>query len=167
MTIAELNQLPRAALQKQLLKCCGSARWVEKMMEQAPYRELALMEYYAQKIWWECSEADWLEAFAHHPRIGSKEVLAEKFAATAHWAAREQEGTAVASQDVLDALLEANDAYQQQFGFIFIVCATGKSAAEMLAILQARLSNTREAEIKIAAGEQEKITTIRLKALLA
>ena len=167
MTIAELNQLPGAALQQQLLNCCGSARWVEKMMEQAPYRELALMEYYAQKIWWECSEADWLEAFAHHPRIGSKEVLAEKFAATAHWAAREQQGTAVASQDVLDALLEANDAYQQQFGFIFIVCATGRSAAEMLAILQARLSNTREAEIKIAAGEQEKITSIRLKALLS
>jgi 2-oxo-4-hydroxy-4-carboxy-5-ureidoimidazoline decarboxylase len=167
MTIVELNQLPRAELEKQLQKCCGAARWVEKMMEQAPWKELALMEYYAQKIWWECSEADWLEAFTHHPRIGSKEVLAEKFAATAQWAAREQQGTALASQDVLDALLEANDTYQQKFGFIFIVCATGKPAAEMLAILQSRLPNTREAEIKIAAGEQEKITQLRLKAMLS
>jgi 2-oxo-4-hydroxy-4-carboxy-5-ureidoimidazoline decarboxylase len=167
MTIVELNQLPRAEQEKQLLKCCGAGRWVEKMMEQAPWKELALMEYYAQKIWWECSEADWLEAFTHHPRIGSKEVLAEKFAATSQWAAREQQGTALASQDVLDALLEANEAYQQKFGFIFIVCATGKSATEMLAILQSRLPNTREEEIKIAAGEQEKITQLRLKALLS
>jgi 2-oxo-4-hydroxy-4-carboxy-5-ureidoimidazoline decarboxylase len=167
MTITELNGLPTPELQKQLQNCCGSARWVEKMMEQAPYRELALMEYYAQKIWWECSEADWLEAFTHHPRIGSKEVLAERFADTAHWAAYEQQGTALASQDVLDALLEANDAYQQKFGFIFIVCATGKPATEMLAILQSRLPNTREAEIRIAAGEQEKITMLRLKAMLS
>ncbi|RZK26134.1 MAG: OHCU decarboxylase, partial [Hymenobacter sp.] len=113
------------------------------------------------------SEADWREAFTHHPKIGDVSALREKFASTATWAAGEQGAVRQASQSTLEALAAGNEAYAQRFGYIFIVCATGKSAAEMLALLQARLPHEPAQEIKIAMSEQAKITRLRLEKLLA
>ena len=122
----------------------------------------------ATTSWNDLSEADWREAFTHHPKIGGDvAALREKFASTSTWAEGEQAAVKEASQATLEALAAGNTAYEQKFGYIFIVCATGKTAAEMLALLQVRLPNTPEVEIIIAMGEQDKITRIRLEKLLA
>jgi 2-oxo-4-hydroxy-4-carboxy-5-ureidoimidazoline decarboxylase len=110
---------------------------------------------------------DWLEAFTGHPRIGDLESLRHRFASTAHLAAGEQAGTRDASDKVLRALAQGNEEYERRFGHVFIVCATGKSAEEMLAILHQRLGNHPSVELEVAAGEQRKITRLRLAALVA
>ncbi len=109
--------------------------------------------------------ADWLEAFAAHPKIGDRDALRAKFAATAAWSAIEQAGVDGAPEEVLDALADANDRYHERFGYIFIVCATGKTAEEMLALIRERLSNDPEVELRTAAAEQAKIARIRLEKL--
>jgi 2-oxo-4-hydroxy-4-carboxy-5-ureidoimidazoline decarboxylase len=121
----------------------------------------------AEDLWYQCTQTDWLEAFTHHPKIGDVESLTKKFASTAQWASGEQMAVNTASQQIIEALAKGNEAYEQKFGFIFIVCATGKSAEEMLQLLQARLPNSTETEINIAMDEQNKITQLRLQKLLA
>lgn len=167
MTIAELNALSEAEAHEVLERCCGSQTWIQKMVAARPYSSEAGMMQQAQSCWDACSEADGLEAFKHHPRIGGKEELAKKFASTAQWASGEQSGVNTAADEVLQALADGNAAYEAKFGYIFIVCATGKSAPEMLDILQSRLPHAPEVEIRIAMGEQMKITHIRLQKLLA
>ena len=167
MTIAEFDHLPDNEKREALFKCCGSTTWVNKMMSVLPAEDLVDLLQDADEQWLQCAEPDWLEAFTHHPKIGDKSVLKEKFASTAAWASGEQSGVNLASDEVIDALAKGNDEYFNKFGFIFIVCATGKSAEEMLALLNARLSNDRDAEMRIAAEEQRKITAIRLNKLFA
>ena len=116
--------------------------------------------------WNELAETDWREAFTYHPKIGDVNPLKEKFASTSTWAEGEQGAVKEASQAALEALAAGNDEYERKFGYIFIVCATGKSVDEMLALLQARLVNSLEDEIVIAMGEQGKITRLRLEKLL-
>ena len=116
----------------------------------------------AREEWLALSPDDWLEAFSHHPKIGDRASLAARFPATHHWSSNEQSGVGGASDAVLDALARANEDYARRFGFIFIVCATGKTAEEMLALLRARIGNDVETEIRIAAEEQAEITAIRL-----
>jgi len=120
----------------------------------------------AEEQWFLCSEADWKEAFAHHPKIGNIDSFKKQFAATVEWTAGEQSGINTASQQTIEALAEANKKYEEKFGYIFIVCATGKSAEEMLTILETRLQNSPEVEIEIAADEQNKITKLRIEKLL-
>ena len=112
--------------------------------------------------WFGLSEPDWLEAFSHHPRIGDRAALEARFPKTHDLSAKEQAGVAKAGEDVLTALAEGNNAYFDKFGFIFIVCATGKSAEEMLSLLRERLPHDRANELRIAAEEQAKITALRL-----
>ncbi len=119
----------------------------------------------AREEWFALSHDDWLEAFSHHPKIGDRASLAARFPATHHLSAEEQSGVGEASDDVLTALADANQAYADRFGFIFIVCASGKTADEMLQLLRARLPNDRETELRVAAEEQAKVTAIRLGAL--
>lgn len=121
----------------------------------------------AKTKWNELSEADWREAFTHHPKIGDVNSLKEKFVSTSAWAEGEQGAVKAASQATLEALAAGNAEYEKKFGYIFIVCATGKSADEMLALLQARLPNKPAAEILSAMGEQDKITRLRLEKLIA
>ena len=121
---------------------------------------------FAEEQWYSCSEADWREAFSHHPKIGDMESLQKRFAATAQWAAAEQQGVHTARQQTLTLLEEANKKYEEKFGYIFIVSASGKSADELLHILESRLQNSPEEEIKIAADEQNKITLLRLQKLM-
>lgn len=167
MTLHELNILPKEELKEALFKCCGSTAWVTKMLETFPADELVDLEENAEEIWWQCSESDWKEAFTHHPKIGDMESLKKKFASTANWAAGEQSGATTASQQTLEALAKGNDDYEKKFGYIFIVCATGKSADEMLSLLQSRLPNEPKDEIKNASDEQLKITQLRLEKLLS
>ncbi len=166
MTLAALNALPADEARAAFELCCGAARWAAAMCAARPFEDRAALEAAAERAADALARADWLEAFAHHPRIGDVESLRVKFARTAAWAGREQGGTAGASDATLAALAEGNRAYERRFGYIFIVFATDKSADEMLALLRARLGNEPADELAIAAGEQRKITRLRLAKLL-
>jgi len=166
MTLHEFNTLDRPLLIEALRKCCTSTAWINKMLPFIPAEDLVELLEDAEEQWWKCSEEDWKEAFAGHPKIGDANSLAKKFSTTADWAAKEQQGASGASDQVLNELARANKLYEEKFGYIFIVCATGKTAEEMLAILQARMENTPADEIQIAADEQNKITRIRLEKLM-
>ena len=167
MTLHELNTLPKEQLKAALFNCCGSNNWVNKMLPFFPADDMVELIYDAEDQWYECTETDWLEAFTHHPKIGEVESLSKEFASTAQSASSEQSAVSTASPQIIEALAKGNAAYKAKFGFIFIVCATGKAADEMLQLLQARLTNTKEEEIKIAMDEQNKITQLRLQKLLA
>ncbi|OGX83908.1 2-oxo-4-hydroxy-4-carboxy-5-ureidoimidazoline decarboxylase [Hymenobacter glacialis] len=168
MTLTELNHLLAPALAEALQKCCGSTAWVKNMVARFPVSDVETLMDEAKTQWNSLAETDWREAFTHHPKIGGNvEGLRAKFATTSTWAEGEQAAVKQASQETLESLAAGNSEYEKKFGYIFIVCATGKSADEMLALLQARLTNKPEDEILIAAGEQDKITRIRLEKLLA
>jgi 2-oxo-4-hydroxy-4-carboxy-5-ureidoimidazoline decarboxylase len=166
MTLHQLNTLPRQQLVSELTKCCGSPAWVNKMLPFFPADDLVELLEDAEEQWFKCSEEDWKHAFAQHPKIGDVESLKRKFASTAQWASGEQSGVNTASQKTIEALAERNKKYEDKFGYIFIVCAKGKSAEEMLEILESRLANDPKEEIEIAADEQNKITKLRLEKLL-
>ena len=158
----DLDRAPEAEARAVLSRCCGSARWVERMLARVPFGTIDEMRAAARAEWFALSPADWREAFTHHPRIGDRESLRRRFAATRDLSEREQSGAEGASEEVLAALAEANAAYEARFGYIFIVCATGRSGQEMLGMLRARLGNKPDEEIRVAAEEQAKITELRL-----
>jgi 2-oxo-4-hydroxy-4-carboxy-5-ureidoimidazoline decarboxylase len=162
MTLDEWNKLPVEMAVNTLRKCCGSTRWIEEMIRYRPFATLEALLATADKLWWQLQPEDWQEAFSHHPRIGDVESLEKKFAATAHWTTREQSGALGAPSSVLAQLAEGNRLYEEKFGYIFIVFATGKSAEEMLHLLQQRLANTQAQELPVAAAEQAKITRLRI-----
>ena len=165
MTIAEFDHLPTEKKKALLLQCCGSSTWVDKMITVFPVEDLVELLEAAEERWDECNEQDWREAFDHHPKIGDINFLKKKFANTAQWASAEQSGVNDAAKNVIHELAKANEEYEKKFGTIFIVCATGKSAEQMLGILKERLNNAKEDEIKIAAAEQLNITKLRLEKL--
>ena len=171
MTLHDLNTLPRQQLIEQLIQCCGSSAWVNKMLPFFPAEDLVEVLEDAEEQWYQCSEEDWKEAFARHPKIGDMDSLKKKFASTADriaigWASGEQSAVETASQQTIEALAKGNKEYEKKFGYIFIVCATGKSADEMLGLLTTRLLNDPKDEIEVAADEQNKITKLRLEKLL-
>jgi allantoicase len=153
-----LNALASQEAEAALLACCGSRLWVRQMARSRPFREISEIKDTADRIWWSLGREDWLEAFAAHPRIGEK---------GSRWSEEEQAGARGAEAETLAALVAANRTYESRFDHIFIVCATGKSAGEMLALLQERLGNDPEAELRIAAEEQRKITQLRMEKLLS
>lgn len=164
--LSRLNELPAEQARAELARCCGASRWVEAMSARRPFPDRAALLSASDEVWWGLGEADWREAFAHHPKIGDREALRGRFASTRQWAAGEQAGVASASGEVLQALADGNRAYEDRFGYIFVVCATGKTAGEMLALLRARLASDPRDEVRTAAAEQAKITRIRLEKLL-
>ena len=166
MTLHDLNMLPVDQRKRELMKCCGSSAWVQRMLPFFPAEDLVEILEDAEEQWFKCSREDWKEAFSHHPRIGDIKSSEKKFASTAEWASGEQSAVKAASPETIQALAKANEEYEKKFGFIFIVCATGKSAEEMLGLLSARLLNSPEQEIEIAADEQNKITKLRLQKLV-
>lgn len=151
-----LNALPAEQAHAALERCCGSTRWVEGMLARRPYASTAELRADADEVWWSLGPEDFLEAFAAHPRIGVRTT-------TDAWAREEQASVGQAGAELRAALAEANDRYVRRFGFIFIVFASGKSASEMLGLLEARLPNEPARELTIAAGEQAKITQLRLE----
>ena len=167
MTLSDLNHLSPDARVDALRTCCGSSVWANTMNQLFPFATAEKLYAAADAIWDGLTETDWREAFAHHPKIGDIDALREKFASTATWAAGEQGAVQRASEATLQGLKAGNEAYERHFGYIFIVCATGKSADEMLALLQARLPHSPAEEIHVARTEQAKITRLRLEKLLA
>jgi 2-oxo-4-hydroxy-4-carboxy-5-ureidoimidazoline decarboxylase len=160
-----LNHATADDARAMLLKCCGSTRWVDAMLRARPFASTDQLQIVADAAFATLEPADWLEAFTHHPKIGDVENLRKKFATTANWAANEQSGVNAADEKTIQDLAAGNTAYEQKFGFIFIICATGKSAQEMLAALNARLPHERAEEIRLAGAEQQKITHLRLAKL--
>jgi 2-oxo-4-hydroxy-4-carboxy-5-ureidoimidazoline decarboxylase len=148
-----------------LSTCCGSSAWVERMLRRRPFGSTVALLAGAREAWTDLTHTDWLEAFSHHPKIGDRASRARRFPGTAHLSSREQSGVDAAAAGVLDALATGNRAYEDKFGYIFIVCATGRSATDMLEMLGVRLGNDPAEEIRIAAGEQAKITELRLLGL--
>lgn len=168
MTLGQFNVLDQSAATEELLRCCGSHNWASIMERHRPFESVVELKEKATHTWcYICDNKDWLEAFSHHPKIGDINSLKEKFASTSKWAEGEQASVKQTSEKVLKALEAGNKKYEEKFGFIFIVCATGKSAEEMLSMLQTRLKNSPEEEIMIAMAEQDKITHIRLQKLLS
>jgi len=165
MIVDRLNQLDEASLVAALAQCCAAPRWVEAMAAGRPFASDENLLTQASEIWHWLGHDDFLAAFAAHPKIGDVESLRAKYAATRAWASGEQAGVVAASQEVLERLAKLNHEYERKFGYIFIVCATGKTAAEMLAILESRLPNDPDAELQIASAEQLKITLLRLQKL--
>jgi len=158
MTLRELNTADADAAARALLRCCGSTAWAARMAASRPFRDLDRLLEAADAAWRSLDRGDWLEAFAAHPRIGQQPTSA--------WASQEQAGTAHAAAEVRDRLAAANREYEARFGYIFIVCAAGRSAAEMLAALEERLAHDPQRELPIAAEEQRRIMRLRLAKLL-
>jgi len=167
VTLAELNALPATEAEAAFLACCGSTRWARDMASRRPYADVEALTAAADEAWWSLDPADWDQAFRAHPRIGERKAAPAQGARAAAWSSQEQAGAASAGGDVAAALAEGNQAYEARFGRIYIVCATGKTAEEMLAILRARLANDDATELRAAAAEQAKITKLRLEKLLA
>ena len=164
--LAWLNSLPNQKAKDELSRCCGASGWVERMMKFRPYRTESELFALADREWQKATEIEIREALSHHPKIGELSSLKTKFATTSEWASGEQSGVNAAPEQILLDLAQLNEEYFSKFGFIFIICATGKSAAEMLNALKIRLPNSPAIEIKNAAEEQRKITNLRLEKLV-
>jgi allantoicase len=164
--LAWLNSLSTDEAARELLQCCGSKRWAKEMTAARPYEKLADVIARANEIWQSLDRDDWLEAFRSHPKIGEKKAAELVSAQSRQWSGQEQAGVNAASAETNNALATLNREYEQKFGFIFIICATGKTSDEMLAALRERLDHDAGEELPIAAAEQSKITELRLKKLL-
>jgi len=166
LAIDRLNSLAPIEAQNDFLKCCGSGKWARRMLDRRPFVDVDELLKVADSVWWSVEPSDWLEAFRSHPKIGEKKAEQETSAEAQRWAEDEQAGTSTAARGTLAALASGNRDYELKFGYIFIVCATGKTSAEMLAILRTRLNNDAETELRVAAEEQRKITQLRLQKLV-
>jgi OHCU decarboxylase len=169
--IDDLNALDSQSAERELRRCCGSTRWARLMVAARPFASVDAAGAAADSIWASLDRSDWLEAFAAHPRIGApggtKRAGAAEPGTAGDWAAQEQAGAAHAAGAVQRRLADDNRAYEERFGYIFIVCATGKSADEMLDILEQRMNNATDDELLVAAEEQRRITRLRLLKLLS
>ena len=166
--MAGLNAYDTAQLSEDLFRCCGSHTWVQQMLSARPYQSELHLRAVADHAWWSLPQEEWLFAFLSHPRIGDINALKEKFAKNpSAWEGGEQSGADGAKAVTLLALQAGNEEYYQKFGHLFLICATGKTADEMLSALRLRLPNAKHTELLVATGEQAKITHLRLSKLLA
>jgi OHCU decarboxylase len=164
--LARLNALDAETCARELLKCCGAQAWAHELAACRPFADVEELMLTADQVWWALGTRAWHEAFASHPQIGARKAAPAQSEQAAAWSAQEQAGARDAEQTTLDELAEANRVYEAKFGHIFIVCATGKTAAQMLTLLRARLPNDPGIELRNAADEQRKITRLRLEKLL-
>lgn len=165
--VERINQAEKAEAESMFRDCCGSARWTSLMAAARPFASGKELMHTASAIWNDLETPDWLEAFSAHPMIGQTNPAPAQQAQSAEWSSGEQAGMNSSNDLLRQELFTANRAYYEKFGFIFIICATGKSAEEMLELCRARFGNDRETEIAIAAAEQQKITEIRLRKLIS
>jgi 2-oxo-4-hydroxy-4-carboxy-5-ureidoimidazoline decarboxylase len=157
--LSRWNQLSDEEAALEMLDCCGSQTWAWELAHNRPIEDEASLVAASDQIWNRLSVQDWLQAFSKHPRMGERKAPQQVSARSASWSAQEQGNVDAAAQS---ALLQANREYEQRFGRVFIVCATGKSAQEILEMLHQRLRNDDETELRAAAEEQRNITNIRL-----
>jgi OHCU decarboxylase len=161
-----LNAANGFAAEAEFLKCCGSKNWAQRMVASRPHHTVDELISNAERIWWSLDAQDWLEAFRSHPKIGEKQAAAQTAVEAQRWSEDEQSGIRNSASYILSELTQLNTDYERKFGYIFIICASGKSSEEMLTILRERLGNRPEAELRIAAEEQAKITQLRLRKLV-
>jgi 2-oxo-4-hydroxy-4-carboxy-5-ureidoimidazoline decarboxylase len=161
------NTLPADEAAQEILSCCGSRSWAAQVAAQRPFGDEADLFAAAARCWQGLPESDWLEAFRSHPRIGEKHAQAATTAASAAWSKTEQSQMKDADAAILRRMQEGHRVYEERFGRIFIVCATGKQPAEMLQILEQRLSNDPASELLESAAQQQQITQLRLRKWLA
>jgi allantoicase len=164
--LRRLNALPEARARAAFFDCCGCAEWGRRMAARRPFHGAAKLFEAADKTWSELGRKEWLEAFRHHPPIGGRTARGKQSAAARRWSAKEQSAAKRAPRSALEALAEANHAYESHFGYIFIVCAAGRGGEEIVANLKERLGNDAETELQVAAEEQRKITRLRLEKLI-
>jgi allantoicase len=164
--VGKLNRLSEEEVRAALLACCGSARWADAVAALRPFWDVGQLLNIGGRVWRELPKEDWLEAFRAHPKIGESKPAKETGEEARRWAEGEQSGARSAAAETLDELARMNREYEERFGFIFIVCATGKTAEEMLAALRARITNDPETEMRVAAEEQWRITVLRIKKFL-
>jgi OHCU decarboxylase len=165
-SLAGLNALPQTEAAEHFRACCGSSRWVAGMLARRPFPGVEALLAAADDVWRATGPADWNEAFAHHPRIGEREAAAPVSAAARSASAREQGAASLADPVTRGALADANRAYERRFGRIYLVCAAGRTAEELLADIETRMRNDPGHELAIAVEEQRKITRLRLRALV-
>lgn len=166
--LARWNFLPAATAFDEILPCCGSRAWADGMVGRRPLPDEATLLAASDETWRSLAESDWLEAFSSHPRIGESRIgesqaPKEALAQSAAWSEQEQRNVAAAGDSLKIAFADGNREYERRFGRIFIVCATGKSTAEILKTLQRRMKNDEHTELQEAAEEQRQITQIRLR----
>lgn len=159
--LTEWNCATHSSAMASALACCGAGRWAELLVDGRPYSSPQAVYEAANRFWSQMNEPEWLEAFACHPRIGERS--GDSASQHGRWSRQEQQSTSSASLATLDTIAAGNAEYEQKYGFTYIVCATGKSAEEMLAILLRRLESDRDAELKEAAEQQRQILQIRLR----
>ena len=166
MLAGYLNGLGDAAGRTEFLKCCAATRWADAMLAARPFADDDAVFAAAERTWWALGRDDWLEAFAAHPRIGDRDAVDARHAATRGWSRQEQAGAAEADAGLRAALAAENAAYEARFGHVFLICATGRTGQEMLAALRERIGHDPGAELRVAAGEQARITRLRLERLV-
>lgn len=166
MTLSDVNEIDKDEARKLFSQCCAATNWVSAMVESRPFPDVQSIYVTANNIWAALQEEDFLEAFNAHPQMGDIGSLRAKCATNRALTASEQAGVALADETLLRALADSNEMYQRKFGFIFVVCATDKSASEILALLQTRVHLSRSEELINAAEEQRKITALRLQKML-
>jgi OHCU decarboxylase len=160
------NSLPTAEAIDELLKCCSSNRWANQLEDERPFTTIEELSRAAHAAWQSLSALDWLQAFRSHPRIGEQQAANEISQQAQAWSQQEQSAVHSSAQSTVAELSRLNEEYQEKFGYIFIVCASGKSPEEIIGILKKRIRNEKSTELKIAATEHEKITELRLRKLL-
>lgn len=161
------NDAAAGEAREMMKPCCGAKNWYSVMAQSRPIHSVRHLHQIADAVFDRLQYDDWLEAFASHPKIGDLDSLKMKYAGNDRWSESEQAGVRKIDDSTLIELAAGNRAYEQRFGHIFIVCATGKSVPEMLASLNERLTNSEDNELAIAAAEQRKITHLRLDKLLS
>lgn len=164
-TVKWLNELDATSAGDQFRKCCGADAWVANMVAARPFVDAAALHSTAEKCFDQLDRAGWLAAFNCHPKIGDVNSLRIRLAGNKQWSAAEQSGMKDADNVTIQRLADGNRLYDERFGYSFIVCATGKSAAEMCALLHQRLKHDPADELPVAADEQRKITRLRLEKL--
>lgn len=165
--LARWNRLSIEEAVKEILPCCGSKTWASGMAAQRPFPDEATLLAASDETWRNLAEADWMEAFRTHPRIGESRAPQSAPVQSATWSTGEQQNVIAAGDAVRIALAEANRDYEQRFRHIFIVCATGKSGPEILENLRRRLQNDQATELRETVEQQRQITHIRLKKWLS
>jgi len=167
VTLDRLDALPAAEAEAELLACCGSRRWAREMAARRPFGGVGALLAAADEVWWSLAPDDWHEAFRAHPRIGERKAAPAQTARAAGWSAQEQSAASSAAAEVAEALAEGNRAYEERFGRVFLICATGLSGADVLGALHARLDNDEETEAGVVAAELRTIALLRLRRVLA
>jgi len=165
--LQEWNRLDDDAAAFAVFPCCGSSQWAARLAAERPFHQPEEMLEASDRVWLQLDEKDWEQAFATHPRIGEKTAPVSATERSSAWSGQEQSQVAQADAEILDSLRNGNASYEAKFGRTYIVCATGKSAEEMLAILQRRLNHDPMRELMEAAEQQRQITQIRLKKWLS